>query len=198
MNEAAIEGESVASPNGPKRAKGHVMDAGSVYYGSNGGVSRSFCAKLEKKGHLGRIAAQLFRVQKASSRAKVYRGGIKRSGGLRQSFRDLAYQRKDECIKRLCDLLVADSCAMKWGWKVDVKQSFANNLLYVDLPNGQVSFHVINRYDHLRPPRSQVTENSIRSVGRQLTTATLMCNTSGFAREANRRLGSAVRITDLI
>lgn len=61
--------------------------AASIYYGSNGGASRSFCSTLERLGQFGRIAAQLFRVQKASSRAKVYRGEIKRAGGIRESYR---------------------------------------------------------------------------------------------------------------
>ena len=38
--------------------------------------ARKFCCALEKVGQLGTIAAELFRVQKASARAKVYSGGI--------------------------------------------------------------------------------------------------------------------------
>lgn len=122
------------------------MDAHQIYFGSNGGASRSFCAKLEKLGQIGRIAAQLFRVQKASSRAKVYRGGIRRSDGERYSYRDMAYDRKDECIEQLCLLLAHDACGVKWGWGRDDKQRNAKNVLYVELPVGQVSFHCTSRH----------------------------------------------------
>jgi hypothetical protein len=122
------------------------MDASQIYFGSNGGASRSFCSKLEKLGPLGRIAAQLFRVQKASTRAKAYRGGIRRSDGQHYAYRDMAYDRKDECIEQLCWLLEHDACGMKWGWERDEKQYQAKNVLYVELPVGQVSFHCISRY----------------------------------------------------
>lgn len=120
--------------------------ARAVYDGSNGGATRSYCTRMEQKGQLGRIAAQLFRVQKASSRAKVYRGGIQCCNGRRDSYRDLAYQRKNECIAKMCDVLDADSCGLIWGWGVDPKQSRATYVLYVDLPQGQVSFHATRKY----------------------------------------------------
>lgn len=119
--------------------------AKSVYYGSDGGATRSYCRRLEATGHRGRIAAQLFRVQKASSRAKVYRGGIKR-GGQHTSYRSLAYDRKGECIEQLCHLLDADNCGLAWGWAVDPTRTHAAYILYVDLPQGQVSFHSTERY----------------------------------------------------
>ena len=121
-------------------------EARTVFDGSDGTATRLFCTKLERSGLLGRIAAQLFRVQKASSRAKKYRGGIQRSDGTRQSYSDLAYERKDACIERLCDLLEANFCGLNWGWKEDPKESFAKNVLYVELPTGQVSFHAITRH----------------------------------------------------
>ncbi len=41
--------------------------ARSLYHGSHGGKPRSYLCRLEKEGHLGCIAAQLFRTQKASA-----------------------------------------------------------------------------------------------------------------------------------
>jgi hypothetical protein len=35
---------------------------------------------------------------------------------------------------------------LHWGWRVDPDQSFACYVLYIDLPNGQVSFHSPARY----------------------------------------------------
>lgn len=123
-----------------------TMHARQIYYGSNGSASRLFCSKLEKSGPLGRIAAQLFRVQKASSRAKVYRGGVRHSDGQRVSYRDMAYERKDKCIDQLCRILEHDCCGMKWGWGHDEKQFEAKHVLYLELPGGQISFHCINRH----------------------------------------------------
>ncbi len=120
--------------------------AAEVYYGSNGGKTKSFCSKLDKQGPLGRIAAALFRAQKASSRAKVYRGGVKCDGGFRLSYRDLAYDRKDEVVNTLSEILAADACGLTWGWKLDEKNPSAPNVIYVNLPQGQVSFHSVQRH----------------------------------------------------
>jgi hypothetical protein len=122
------------------------MHARQIYYGSNGGASRSFCSTLERNGAIGQIAAQLFRVQKASSRAKVYRGGVRGSNGQRYSYRDMAYERKNECIERLCRILEHDSDGLKWGWGRDEAEFEAKHVLYVELPVGQVSFHCPMRY----------------------------------------------------
>ena len=126
--------------------KNKPATAGAVYHGSNGGATRSYLTRLEKRGRLGRIAAQLFRAQKSSARAKVYRGGILRSNGYRKSYQDLAYERKGECLKQLCIALDVDACGMQWGWDFDLDQPYAKNVLYVDLPQGQVSFHSEARY----------------------------------------------------
>ena len=127
------------------------LTAKEVYYGSNAGATRSFLAALEKHGHIGRIAAALFRAQKASTRAKKYRGGIRHSDGGKTSFTELSYDRKDTWLKRLCDLLAQDACDMAWGWGVDHNQPAYKRVLYVDLHlDGQVSFHSRRR---LRGPK---------------------------------------------
>lgn len=122
-----------------------LISAKTVYEGSNGGATRSFCSRLEKVGHIGRIAASLFRVQKASARAKVYRGGIKK-GRLRVSYRELSYEQKGKHIERLCDVLCRGSCGMEWGWRKDADQRYAPYVIYVDLPQGQVSFHSTKQF----------------------------------------------------
>ncbi len=121
------------------------LTARSVYDGSNGGATRSFCSRLEKKGIAGEIAAGLFRVQKASSRAKQYRGGIDTKGG-KLRYRDLAYRRKGTCMAKLCELLETGEHGMEWGWKKDRSQVHADQVLYVVTPHGQVSFHSPERY----------------------------------------------------
>lgn len=122
-------------------------EARKCFEGSHGGQTRKFLSHLEKRGQIGGLAAQLFRVQKASTRAKVYRGGIDHHDGGMTSFRDLAYDKKDECIETLCEMLTADSCGMEWGWKYDPKNPIAPEVLYVETPNGQVSFHSTERYE---------------------------------------------------
>jgi hypothetical protein len=123
-----------------------TCSAEEVYYGSNGGKTRSYLCKLEKKGELGRIAAQLFRTQKASTRAKQYHGGIRRSGGFFTSYRNLSYAKKGETMSFLCCLLEDNNCNIGWGWGRDEEQRFAKDVLYVDLPMGQVSFHSDERF----------------------------------------------------
>ena len=122
-------------------------DVAGVFYGSNGGATRSLLAKLSKIKPFGRVAAQLFRAQKASGKAKQYRGGIRRSDGEFNSYRNLAYEAKDAALKKLCEELGSDSCGLKWGWAEDLKQPINSFVLYVELPNGQVSFHSPERFE---------------------------------------------------
>jgi hypothetical protein len=112
-----------------------------IYYGSDGGATRRLMTQLEKTGQLGRIAAQLFRAQKASSRAKVYRGGLRHKSGDFSSYRGLAYDNKEKALLGLSVVLNEDSQGLRWGWKPDPNQRHAKFLLYVDLPTGQCSFH---------------------------------------------------------
>lgn len=85
----------------------------------------------------------LFRAQKCSSRAKKYRGGIRGIG----SFRSIAYDRKGWSIEELCKALAAaPNLGISFGWKKDPLMPGAEWVLYVDLPEGQVSFHSVQRY----------------------------------------------------
>jgi hypothetical protein len=120
------------------------LKATDIYAGSNGSVTRDYYARLEARGPLGFVAMNLFRAQKTSSRAKKYRGGIRGVG----SFSKMAYDTKNFSLKQLCDALLkhGDGFGITFGWKVDPRESFASWVLYVDLPNGQVSFHCTERY----------------------------------------------------
>jgi len=117
-----------------------------IFFGSDGAATRRFCTELYQHGHIGKIAVALFTVQKASSRAKVYRGGKEGEGGRTMSYKDLAYYRKGEFLERLASLLAHDECGMVWGWGLDMKQSNAKHVLYIDLPQGQVSLHSVRRF----------------------------------------------------
>lgn len=114
-----------------------------VYRGSDGEATKELYERLAAIGDEGVIALNLFRAQKASERAKVYRGGVRGKG----SFRGMAYERKqwamDNLVRQLIE--VGEQCSLVWGWGVDAKQEFHRDVLYVDLPTGQVSFHTAGR-----------------------------------------------------
>lgn len=63
-----------------------------------------------------------------------------------KSYRDLAYDRKDEALTNLAMLLADTAHGLPWGWKRDEKNHSARNILYLDLPRGQVSFHSAHRH----------------------------------------------------
>lgn len=114
--------------------RGHVLR---VYRGSNGDATKALYAELEKIGPAGIIAVNLFRAQKASERAKVYRRG----------FKGAAYEKKQWSMDNLASALGVHAPALGfiWGWGKDEKQPFHTHVLYVDLPTGQVSFHAADR-----------------------------------------------------
>lgn len=114
-----------------------------VWRGSDGKATSRMYNALTKLGAAGEVAVALFRANKCSARAKVYRGG---NG--RESYRSMAYSRKDWSLERLCELLEkhAEALGMAWGWKEDEAQEWHAWVVYVDLPAfGQVSFHTSER-----------------------------------------------------
>jgi hypothetical protein len=119
-------------------------DVYEIYKGSNGEATKALYARLSSFGAQGAIAVELFRAQKASSRAKAYRGGVRGRG----SYRSMAYDRKGWALGNLCGALARDAAdiAVVWGWGVDAKEPVHRHVLYVDLPTGQVSFHSGERY----------------------------------------------------
>jgi hypothetical protein len=116
--------------------KAHPVQA--AFQASDGVRTRKVLRKLEQIGLLGRVAAQLFRAQKASTRAKEYRG----------DYVDYAYCRKGENLKGLCELL-AQQQELAWGWGTDVEmwEHGPRHVVYIDVPKGQASFHSFERYD---------------------------------------------------
>lgn len=113
-----------------------------IYEGSDGEKTKRLYQELEQAGPIGLIAINLFRASKASARAKVYRGG-----NFKGRYRDQAYQKKQWSIDNLCSILSEHAAAFEicWGWKEDLAATYHVWVLYVDLPNGQVSFHTKER-----------------------------------------------------
>ena len=124
------------------------MRAIDVYAGSNGEITKQYYEHLNALGPIGIVAMNLFRAHKASSRAKVYRGGIRGQG----SFKRMAYDKKQWSLQQLCDILKvhAHELGIVWGWKEDPETVFGEQsswVLYCELPTGQVSFHNPSRGD---------------------------------------------------
>jgi hypothetical protein len=122
------------------------MDARTVFEGSDGEVTRAYYAALARRGPAGEIALNLFRAQKCSARAKVYRGGVRGVG----SFARMAYQTKAWSMSIVCKTLEThhERLRIPFGWKQDASVLFGERVswvLYVDIPRGQVSFHSPDR-----------------------------------------------------
>jgi hypothetical protein len=130
------------------RAQGIVPSANlaeilRIYEGSNGAETTGLYLRLEEQlGQIGGLAVNLFRAQKASERAKKYRGGNGHG-----SYRAQAYERKQWALDNLCAALSdhAAEAGVAWGWGEDSKQPVHKAVLYIDLPTGQVSFHTSDR-----------------------------------------------------
>ncbi len=122
------------------------MNAYNIYQASNGALTRRFYAELERRGPAGVVAMNLFRAQKCSRRAKKY-GPY--AGVAGKSYRDLAYERKGWSIQQLTVVLSEHGAQLGiiFGWGRDETQPFNKWVLYVDLPEGQVSFHSPERYE---------------------------------------------------
>ena len=117
------------------------MKAADVFYQNDGKVTTAYYQDLASRGPLGRIAVALFRTQKRSSRAKDYRRG---------KYRRAAYDVKTWSMQELCKELIENGAAfgITFGWKLDPNVVFGEDpswVLYVNLPEGQVSFHNPNR-----------------------------------------------------
>lgn len=101
-----------------------------TYRASDAGRTIELYVRLSTIGPLGVIAANLFRAQKASERAKTYRGPSKGE----------AYRKKEWSLGNVCKSLQGND-VLPWGWGLDRGQPVHRHVLYVDLPTGQVSFH---------------------------------------------------------
>ena len=117
------------------------MKAIEVFSQNDGGITKSYYAELSACGPIGRVAVALFRAQKRSSRAKDYRRG---------KWRRAAYDVKQWSIDQVCLELAENGAALgiRHGWRIDPDVVFGSEpsyVLYVDLPQGQVSFHLPSR-----------------------------------------------------
>lgn len=119
-----------------------MMRASDVYAGSDGELTKRYYAFLGTLGPIGLVAMNLFRAQKCSARAKLYRGGNSQG-----RYKDMAYERKNWSMKNLVEILTkhGEALGITWGWKRDPRQAFHSWVLYIDLPMGQVSFHAGGR-----------------------------------------------------
>lgn len=117
-----------------------LRQVAAIYEGSDGSATLALYHRLEPLGAAGSIAVNLFRAQKASERAKVYRG---------RGYRDAAYDKKQWSIDNLSAALAAHAGALGlvWGWGEDDKAPVYRWVIYIDLPSGQVSFHSPARGD---------------------------------------------------
>lgn len=107
-----------------------------IFDGSDAGATRSLYSQLEAIGPDGKLAANLLRAQKASTRAKLYRRG---------SYREMAYDRKQWAVGQVAsNLQEFTELGITWGWKLDPSCSVPW-VFYVELPPGQVSFHCQTR-----------------------------------------------------
>lgn len=166
------------------------MDVKEIFHGSDGEATRALFDELEKHGAIGLVAINLFRAQKSSTRAKVYRGGIRGQG----SYRSMAYSKKQWSMDKLCDILSdkAATLGIRWGWKKDPKAEFHDWVLYVDLPTGQLSFHTAARgtgpdyageWDGVRGASNERLISWVGSV--MASQLSLRVNLAGCARSVN-------------
>lgn len=114
------------------------MTAIEVFRQQNGDVTKAYYAEMNQKGLMGQLAVALFRAQKRSTAAKKYRGG---------GFRRDAYDVKNWSLSEVCRILGQEGHSITWGWGTDKHTPGFENVLYVDLPQGQVSFHSGVRLD---------------------------------------------------
>lgn len=142
MDDGASQGRTAT---GAREKVTWFPSAARIFAGSDAAETKWYYGLLAKSGAVGEIAVCLFRAQKCSSRAKKYRGGIRGVG----SFRSLSYGRKSWSISELCQKLAAHpECGITFGWKKEGDgQIVPEWIIYVDLPEGQVSFHSTQRYE---------------------------------------------------
>ncbi len=111
----------------------NLADIFTVYTASNSEATVRLYGLLADRGPAGALAVNLLRACKKSERAKGYRG---------RQHRVSSYDGKQWAMDEICATLVKHPRLVHaWGWGVDEKQEYHRHVLYVDLPQGQVSFH---------------------------------------------------------
>lgn len=117
------------------------MRACDVYTQMDGSVTTRYYKQIETRGPAGVLAMNLFRAQKCSARAKVYK---------QKKYTQAAYERKQWSVGELCGVLRrhGDALGIRYGWKEDPKTLLWGEIswvIYVELPTGQISFHCPRR-----------------------------------------------------
>lgn len=118
------------------------MTAFEIFNGSDAEQTKAFYKTLDDLGPKGKVATALLRAIKCSTRAKAYR---------KRQWRTDAYDRKQWSMREACKVLVfyGIELGINYGWQQDKNVVFGKAhyditpswVLYVDLPQGQVSFH---------------------------------------------------------
>lgn len=111
------------------------FDHKEVFTRNDGDLTRRFYAHLDSLGVHGQLATALFRAQKRSEAAKRYRG---------KRYTRAAYDVKNWSLSEVCRIApqVQD---LQWGWRRDPRTKGYDEVLYVELPYGQCSFHSSER-----------------------------------------------------
>lgn len=112
------------------------VTAKEIYEQQNGEVTKAYYSELGARGFNGALAVALFRASKRSTAAKRYRG---------RKFTRAAYDVKNWSLSEVCRILEKANAetvnGIQWGWKHDPNTPGYEWVLYVELPQGQVSFH---------------------------------------------------------
>lgn len=121
----------------------HERTVYAVFTGSDGDATKALFQQLERIGPAGVVAVNLFRAQKNSTRAKVYRGGQRGQ----PSYKAQAYDRKNWALQNLDTVLAVHGAELGivWGWRPDETTIGYPWVLYVEIPTGQCSFHSAQR-----------------------------------------------------
>ncbi len=117
------------------------FDPRAVYVGSDGELTKAFYRELNSRSIHGELATALFRAQKRSSAAKKYRG---------RKYKSAAYDVKGWSLSEICRILSQmDKLDLEpkysWGWKRDPNTPGFEWVLFVELEQGQCSFHSADR-----------------------------------------------------
>ncbi len=133
------------------------MRAREVFDGNNGDVTKSYYATLNGLGFNGQLAVALFRAQKRSTAAKRYKG---------RGYTRAAYDVKNWSLSEVCRILTEANGETEnliaWGWKHDPKTPAYEWVLYVELPQGQVSFHSPDRLAGPEYPNEWDGQHNVR------------------------------------
>jgi hypothetical protein len=112
-------------------ARAAAATAKEVFDGSDGKLTVAYYRRLRAVGPMGVVCLNLFRSQKTSFRAKMYRG---------RQYRNASYETKNYSLNELVKAL-ENVPQITWGWQHDPNTPGFEWCLYCELPTGQCSFH---------------------------------------------------------